>query len=100
MPRTCRGRRPFRLRDRADSPRTRFDASGVETTLDTAGQRELFLAAFVESLRVLKPGGLFVATAPRSWVEHLPNLKIITAPERLRFKAADDPVVYLRVRKE
>ncbi len=84
-----------------DSPRTRFDASGVETTLDTAGQRELFLAAFVESLRVLKPGGLFVATAPRSWVEHLPNLKIITAPsERLRFKAADDPVVYLRVRKE
>ncbi|MBL8825927.1 MAG: class I SAM-dependent methyltransferase [Planctomycetaceae bacterium] len=83
-----------------DSPRTRFDASGVETSLDQDAQRQLFLAALHESLRVLKPGGLFAATAPRSWVADLPNLKIITAPsERLRFKTAADPVVYLRIRK-
>lgn len=84
-----------------DSPRTRFDASGIETTLDTDEQQQLFLAAYHESLRVLKPGGLFAATAPSSWLANLAGVKIIAAPsERLRFKVADDPVVYLRVRKE
>lgn len=84
-----------------DSPRTRFDASGIETTLDDAAQRTLFLAAVRESLRVLKPGGVFAATAPRSWLTSLPNVKNIDAPnDRLRFKAADDPVVYLRIRAE
>lgn len=80
-----------------DSPRTRFDASGIESGLDDEQQRALFQQAYRESMRVLKPSGVFAATAPRSWMEHLPDVKVIEAPsERLRFKAADDPVVYLR----
>lgn len=80
-----------------DSPRMRFDASGIESELSSDQQRELFHRAYRESLRVLKPGGVFAATAPRSWLSGLPGARIIDAPsERLRFKATDDPVVYLR----
>lgn len=87
-----------------DSPRTRFDASGVESGLNDDEQQGLFQRTVVESLRVLKPGGIFAATAPRSWVEASERqhrgvtIKVIDAPSpRLRFKAADDPVVYCRL---
>ncbi len=83
-----------------DSPRTRFDASGIEAGLDEDEQRMLFLAAMAEALRVLRPGGVLAATAPRSWCKLLKGTQLISAPNpRLRFKDAADPVEYVRWRK-
>jgi len=83
-----------------DSPRTRFDASGIEAGLNDVEQRTLFERATRESLRVLKPGGVWAATAPRSWLGNFPEVKIIEpSSSRLKFKPADDPVVYARLVK-
>ncbi len=85
----------------ADSPRTRFDASGIEAGLDEREQRALFHSAMAEALRVLRPGGTLAATAPRSWCALLSGAQLIAAPNaRLRFKDAADPVEYVRLRKK
>lgn len=83
-----------------DAPRTRFDASGLESGLTPEEQRQLFVRALGEALRVLRPGGVVALTAPRAWLDGVPGVREVPAPSpRLAFKAAEDPVVYARVVK-
>jgi len=82
-----------------DSPRTRFQDSGVEWGLSVEDQKALFLNSVKEAYRVLKIDGVFAATAVRSWAEQA-GLKIIKSPSRrLGFKDCDDPVVYCKGKK-
>lgn len=97
-----------------DSPRSKGSA-GVESALSRGAQRELFLGAASEALRVLKYGGTFAATAPLSWARelhsvgfsevrlfsHVPLPGVSSNPsmgQHFRFdvEGSDDPVVYAR----
>ena len=117
-----------------DAPRTAVDrfapagpgagparAAGRETTLSAAGQADLFRRAVAEGRRVLRPGGMLLATAPRSWTAGLEaagwdrvlrivherpaddgvrdaplTVRPLAARHRFRVEGATDPVVYLR----
>lgn len=81
-----------------DSPRTRFQDTGLEWGLFLEDQKRIFLNSFKESLRVLKYDGVFAATALESWAEEA-GLKIIKSSKRLGFKGCYDPVVYCRTKK-
>lgn len=81
-----------------DSPRTRFEGTGEEWGLGVEEQKELFLGAAEEAKRVLRPGGVFAATAPQSWCEALGARVILAASRRLGFRDCADPVVYCRLR--
>lgn len=88
-----------------DSPRTRLngagESSGLEWGLTCEEQRDLFMGAVSESLRVLKYGGVFLCTAPVSWCRSVGGGKIIIGPSRaLQFRWSDDPIVYFRKVKE
>lgn len=82
-----------------DSPRTRFEGTGEEWGLSPVEQKSLFLESAQEALRVLREGGIFAATAPRSWCEAL-EAKIISSSRRLAFRECDDPVVYMKLTHE
>lgn len=70
----------------------------------TEEQRELFLAASHEAKRVLRPGGVYAATAPESWARHLAFSNVLVVNdshlgEGLRFKSGCDPIRYIRATK-
>ena len=86
-----------------DPPRSqRFEGgtAGIEAGLTKIEQENLFKFTSAEAWRVLKYGGRFITTVPRSWLAFVPpafDTKIIIAPsKKLSFRDEGDPVVYLR----
>lgn len=76
-----------------DSPRT--------VTAYTDEQRDLFMAAAKEARRVLKPGGIFAATAPEDWTKELDfsEIRVINdnaLSEGVRFRQCNNCIRYIR----